>query len=178
MLDLETMGTASNSAIIAIGACYFDTVTGELGDEFYREVNLKSANDCGGVIDPSTVIWWMNQSDDARNKFAKNNKAGHIMTVLAELSTWFKDGSIVWGNGSSFDNTILRNAYERSSLNAPWEFWNDRDVRTIVDLGLSVGVRRDQFIFDGVAHYALDDAKHQVKYVSAIHRKLLMMGRD
>ena len=42
MLDLETMGTKSNSAIISIGAVEFDILTGKTGREFYRNVSLQS----------------------------------------------------------------------------------------------------------------------------------------
>ena len=60
MLDLETMGNTSDSAIIAIGACYFDPKTGKIEGEFYKEISLESAVKYGGKVDPSTVVWWMN----------------------------------------------------------------------------------------------------------------------
>ena len=42
MLDLETMSTASNAAIVAIGAVEFEPETGKLGREFYCNVSLAS----------------------------------------------------------------------------------------------------------------------------------------
>ncbi len=80
----------------------------------------------------------------------------------------------VWGNGATFDNVILRGAYERAGRICPWEFWNDHDVRTIVTLGSSVGFdpKRDM-PFIGDVHNALADARHQAKYVSAIWQKII-----
>lgn len=171
MLDIETMGTSSNAAIMSIGACYFDPATGEIGGTFHEQVNISS----NGTIDASTVIWWMKQSDDARSKFYNNDKAGHINAVLAEFADFIKPNCQVWGNGVAFDNVIIRNAYEHPSCSddVPWKFWNDRDVRTMVELGKVIGIDpKLDFPFDDVKHDALADAIHQAKYVSAIWQAL------
>lgn len=171
MLDIETMGTSSNAAIMSIGACYFNPATGEIGDTFHEQVDISS----NGQIDASTVIWWMDQDDEARSKFKNNGKAGHINAVLAEFADFVKPNCQVWGNGIAFDNVIIRTACEHPSFprGAPWKFWNDRDVRTMVELGKVIGIdpKRD-FPFEGVKHDALADAIHQAKYVSAIWQAL------
>lgn len=171
MLDIETMGTSTSATIMSIGACYFDPATGEIGDTFHEQVNISS----NGQIDASTVIWWMKQSDDTRSKFYNNDKAPHINAVLAGFVNFVKLDCQVWGNGVAFDNVIIRNAYEHPSCRdtTPWKFWNDRDVRTMVELGKVIGIdpKRD-FPFEGVKHDALADAIHQAKYVSAIWQAL------
>ncbi|MGV4240708.1 3'-5' exoribonuclease domain-containing protein [Citrobacter freundii] len=46
-------------------------------------------------------------------------------------------------------------------------------VRTMVELGKSVGINpRFDIPFEGGMHNALSDARHQVKYVSAIWQRL------
>ncbi|HHB9818735.1 TPA: 3'-5' exonuclease, partial [Salmonella enterica] len=80
----------------------------------------------------------------------------------------------VWGNGATFDNVILRGAYERAGKICPWPFWNDHDVRTLVTLGRSIGFDpKKDMPFIGEQHNALADARHQAKYVSAIWQKLI-----
>ncbi|MCZ8725115.1 3'-5' exoribonuclease, partial [Escherichia albertii] len=65
----------------------------------------------------------------------------------------------VWGNGATFDNVILRGAYERAGQICPWAYWNDHDVRTIVTLGRSIGFDpKMDMPFDGERHNALADA--------------------
>ena len=66
------------------------------------------------------------------------------------------------------------NSYALTGQEAPWQWWNDRDVRTVVEMGKAIGIdpKRDM-PFEGTRHSALDDAIHQVKYVSAIWQKLI-----
>ena len=59
MIDLETLGTKPNSAILSIGAVYFDK--DGLGEEFYANVDLQDSIDSGFDIDASTVYWWLSQ---------------------------------------------------------------------------------------------------------------------
>lgn len=180
MLDLETMGNGSNAAVVAIGAVFFDPFSGTTGAEFYQEVKLTSAAHYGDM-DASTVEWWLQQSDEARALFSKENQANRVVLkdALTEFSEWMNQipeikHRVVWGNGSGFDNVILSNTYKAARMRQPWQHWNDRDVRTIVDLGRvlrGANPKRD-LPFEGVQHNAVDDAKHQVKYVSAIYQAL------
>ncbi|HCB1868427.1 TPA: 3'-5' exoribonuclease [Citrobacter freundii] len=179
MIDLETMGNKPNAPIVSIGAVFFDPQSGELGQEFYTAVNLESAMEQGAVPDGDTILWWLRQSSEARSAICVDD-AMPISSALSELSHFINRHSDnpkylkVWGNGATFDNVILRGAYERAGQVCPWQFWNDHDVRTIVTLGKVVGFdpKRDM-PFDGVAHNALADARHQAKYVSAIWQKLI-----
>ncbi|AAW86525.1 exodeoxyribonuclease VIII [Aliivibrio fischeri ES114] len=175
MLDLETMGNGSEAAIMSIGACYFDIKTGEIGNTFHKQINLESAVESGLVIDASTVLWWMKQSEEARSKFYDNDDAFGIHHVLAEFASFVEPHVKVWGNGATFDNVILKNAYKQClNMDAPWAFYNDMDVRTMVRLGREVGFDpKKDMPFEGVKHDALADAIHQAKYVSAIYQKLI-----
>ena len=174
MLDIETMGTGDNAAIMSIGACYFDPLTGEVGKTFHEQVSLESCVALGMEIDASTVIWWMGQSDEARSKFYSNSKAKSCQRVIAELRCFIDVSAKVWGNGIGFDNVKVNNLTRLTGHEPLWEFWNDRDVRTIVDLGKLIGAdpKRDM-PFDGVKHDALADAIHQAKYTSMIIQNLI-----
>lgn len=176
MLDIETMGNTSNAAIIAIGACYFDPATGEIGETFYSKVNLESSVFAGAKMDPSTVLWWLQQNEGARAEFKGNEKEPHINIVLSQFSAFLaqSNNAMVWGNGIAFDNVIVKAAYDNAMLPPPWKFWNERDVRTMVDLGQQLGFdpKRDM-PFEGDRHNALADAIHQARYVSAIWQRLI-----
>jgi DNA polymerase III epsilon subunit-like protein len=63
MLDLETLGNKSNSAILSIGAVEFDLETGETGREFYQRIDLQSCIDKGLIINGSTFYWWITQNE-------------------------------------------------------------------------------------------------------------------
>lgn len=176
MVDLETLSTRPDAAIIAIGAVYFDMVTGETGAEFYTTVTRTSCENVGMHVCPNTLGWWKKQSAAAQ-AILNDPDAIPIWVALQQL-TWFINNNhhetCVWGNGSGFDNVILSSAFRLNGFPLPWKFWNDRDVRTIVEFCDLLGINpKQQTTFDGVRHNALDDAKHQVKYTSQIIRRLL-----
>lgn len=58
------------------------------------------------------------------------------------------------------------------SENAPWPFWNVRDVRTVVQLAEGLVKKPAAFTKDAVAHNALDDCIFQVGYVSKMWQAL------
>ncbi len=183
MIDLETMGNTPNAPIVAIGAVFFCPTTGELGSEFYAAVDLVSDMNAGAVVDGSTVLWWLKQSSEARAAITVDD-ALPIKKALLELGafavTHSADGGTtsdelkLWGNGATFDNIILSAAFKRCGIRPFWGWYNDRDVRTIVELGRAIGFDpKHDMPFDGVQHSALADAKHQAKYVSAIWQRLV-----
>lgn len=165
MVDLETLGNGSNSAIIALGAVEFDPTTGELGREFYENIDAQSCVDFGLQMDVSTVMWWMQQSDEARAAFKKGGVS--LPVVLAQFEGWLPHDAVVWGNGASFDNVILSNAYRKTHGEQPWKFWNDRCYRTLKTLRPDI-----PFIRGGTHHNALDDAKTQAVHAIAILQAL------
>lgn len=179
MLDLETMGKGSNAAIVSIGAVFFNPLTGELGERFYKRIWLESAAKYG-ELDASTVVWWLGQSDEARDEINHDDSVGlsEAMRGFSEFVFNNTKGSFsdnrVWGNGCTFDNVIIANAYKQLKLQKPWSYAGDMDVRTIVELGrklLNFDPKKDM-PFEGEKHNALADAIHQAKYVSAIYQRL------
>ena len=187
MIDIETMGNKPTAPIVTIGAVFFDPQTGGLGAEFYMAVNLASAMEQGATPDGDTILWWLKQSAEARAAICTDDTK-HIADVLSELSSFISRNADnpsylkVWGNGANFDNVILRSAYDRADQTCPWQFWNDSDVRTMVLLGKELGFDpKRNMPFDGVAHNALADARHQAKirvcnlaeaYSSHQHRRI------
>ncbi|EFC4781653.1 exonuclease [Escherichia coli] len=177
MIDLETMGINSNAPIVVIAAVFFDPQTGEIGPIFYVVISLVDAMDKGATPDGDVIEWWLAQSSEARSAILVNQIP--LDDALLQLREFIDENSgeffvRVWGNGASFDNVILRRSYERQGIPCPWRYCNDRDVRTIVDLGKAIDFdARTAIPFEGVRHNALDDARHQAKQVSAIWQKLI-----
>ena len=177
MLDLETMGNGPCAAIIAVGAVAFDGVS-QRGvrtvhqNKFYEVVSLESAMAAGGVVDASTILWWMEQSESARSAFTGDaaSRAKPLPEVLAAFSRWLNDVSWgypdkvrVWGCGAAFDNVILRSAYRAVHSPAPWKHWNDRCYRTIRELRPDIQLSRI-----GTHHNARDDAESQAIHLMKI----------
>ncbi|ELB6903633.1 3'-5' exoribonuclease [Escherichia coli] len=177
MIDLETMGTNTNAPIVVIGAVFFDPQTGEIGPVFYIVISLTDAMNTGAVPDGGTIEWWLKQSSEARAAILTDQvKLKDALSRFREFINEYSDEKFVqvWGNGATFDNAILRTSYERLDIPCPWRYHNDRDVRTIVELGKTIDFdARTVIPFEGVRHNALDDARHQAKYVTATIQKLI-----
>jgi exodeoxyribonuclease VIII len=173
MVDLETFGTEVGSMIVSIGAVKFDLTTGHMGEEFYININAESCSKYGLVADGGAVNFWLQQPAEAQLALFKSPRVS-LPEGLAEFSKFYGDfrKSNIWGNGCCFDNMLLRAAYKAIGKEEPWGFRNDRDVRTIVQLGKLAGLEKNNQVFEGVKHNALDDAKHQVKYCSAIWKHI------
>ncbi|HBA7073062.1 TPA: exonuclease [Escherichia coli] len=178
-VDLETMGTNPDAPINSIGGRFFDPETGEMGPEFSKTIDAKTG---GGTVDISTIEWWLAQSSEVRSAILVNQiPLDDALLQFREFISEHSDEKFVqvWGNGATFDNAILRRSYERQGIPCPWHYSNDRDVRTIVELGKTIGFdARIAIPFEGVPHNALDDARHQAKQVSAIWQKLIPSQAD
>ncbi|HFO9471069.1 TPA: 3'-5' exoribonuclease [Escherichia coli] len=179
MIDLKTMGKNPDAPIISIGAIFFDPQTGDMGPEFSKTIDLETA---GGVIDRDTIKRWLKQSREAQSAIMTDEIP--LDDALLQLREFIDENSgeffvQVWGNGANFDNTILRRSYERQGIPCPWRYYNDRDIRTIVELGKAIDFdARTAIPFEGERHNALDDARYQAKYVSAIWQKLIPSQAD
>ncbi|HGW5745649.1 TPA: 3'-5' exoribonuclease, partial [Escherichia coli] len=179
MIDLETMGKNPDAPINSLAGKFFDPATGEMGPEFSKTIDLETA---GGVIDRDTIKWWLKQSREAQSAILTDEIP--LDDALLQLREFIDEnfGEFfvqVWGNGANFDNVILRRSYERQEIPCPWRYTNDRDVRTIVALGLVMDFdARSVITFEGERHNALHDARYQAKYVSAIWQKLFPNQAD
>ena len=168
MLDIETMGNESFSSILSIGALEFDINTGKTGKEFYVNVDLQSCIDAGLIVNASTIMWWMRRSDQARKDLTENSTLP-LAQALLEFSEFCNKDYEIWGNSARFDCGILQNAYNKLSLNIPWDFRKERCVRTLVSFNPSI---KENFSFKGTAHNALADCYFQVGYCSKIWSSL------
>lgn len=105
----------------------------------------------------------------------------HIKEVYCVVyANQYNKGNIyVWGNGALADNKWITQAYKACNMNVPWHFSNDRDVRTLVDMGqrLIVGYDPKKIIFKGEQHNALADCHHQIGYVCDIYKKLQTLNK-
>jgi hypothetical protein len=173
MIDLETLGTSQSAAIAAIGAVEFNPRGGELGPAFYCHVDIEDAVAAGLKIEPNTVKWWLRQGEEARAELALPRRPLPLSQALQRLAIFLagndntvdtKGELVVWAKGTSFDCAILRTAYDLVGSELPWHYWNERCYRTIARLVPAIAEPE----FDGVAHNALEDAKHQAQHLQMI----------
>lgn len=170
MIDLETLGTYVDAPIISIGAQAFDLEKGILTDTFYMALDVKDQLDTKKrFMSSDTFKWWLSQSAGAKGVFRENATPTEV--ALQTLAGWILGlaGSkaqstrkiCVWGNGSSFDITLMETLFVDYGVKCPWMYYKVMDLRTFKRLiagGASIEV-------EGTAHNALDDARAQAQYV-------------
>ncbi len=166
MLDLETLGNGENKCVIQIGACYFDRLSGEIGQTFKRNVDAISAVAAGFELDAKTVYWWLAQSDHARNSILAEPRLP-IAQAFTELNEFLAPATQIWSH-ATFDFVTIMETYRKLRIEPLFGYRTARDIRTLMDLN-KIKVDRER---TGVHHDALDDCFHQVKYCVDAFRKL------
>lgn len=159
MIDLETMSTAHDAAIVQIGAC---TLDGE--KRFLCNVSLQSSTNAGLRVDGGTVEWWLTQSDEARASLRENRVS--LVNALERFNVWVFNLRAplteIWSFPASFDLVILANAYRACAAKAPWGHRQPRCAHTL--LSLCPTVERS---IPECKHNALSDALAQAADVLA-----------
>lgn len=166
MVDLETLSTRANSTIVSIGATKFK-LDGQPEQEFYINVDAASCKAKGLHISKDTVAWWQKQKPEALKALMIDPV--DIEDALEAFTQFIgNDQVMIWGNGASFDVTILEEAYEACGIsNYPWKHWNIMCFRTVMNL---MGIRNSDIraADNDLHHHALDDAKSQANTLRKI----------
>lgn len=159
MLDLETLSTAKDAAILQIAAVQFDRTTGETGIEFNVHVRRPT-----GHVDTDTVLWWMQQAQAAPLGRAASTGESEA-EALAQFGEFVRlvAPEALWSHGATFDIVVLGSAYRRAALAQPWSYRIERDTRTLYALAPGGMPRVEQD--PNHVHDALYDCHVQIKQV-------------
>ena len=170
MVDIETLSTEPNAAILTIGCTIFDPRGFDTEDTIKAEgrclnigpITIESNEQVGRHISGSTVTWWFGQ-EDAAIKALVNGERINLNNALYQM--WqFVDKyptklNFVVANSPNFDCTILETACRSVGQPWPFKFWQYLDLRTVKQLAYPDGDCPK--IGVGVAHNAMDDAIRQ-----------------
>lgn len=184
MIDLETYSTKANAVIACVGVVVFNRKEGIISCSSLPMVHIDDA----GVleehlhVDAKTMDWWKTLPVSAHYQYgfrvvgseekSTMSSSSYLFKVIAQMSSqlrrlrdMFIDHNVkwVWGNGASFDLTILRETHTVLGEKAPWSYKDERCWRTMKDIMF----KHDELEFEGTPHIAVDDARHQVKRLLA-----------
>lgn len=167
MMDIETTGVHPGCRVLSIGLVEFD----EKGTIDSLLVHPK-LSDQVGVDDGNTIGWWDTQSAEAKSVFADNHILGESVEYVYKRIKTFIDDLVdarkslsqgldkvdvcIWGNGATFDNSIVQHMFYAKGLPIPWNTFGDRCYRTAINM-----LGRPSLQRSGVHHNALDDAMYQ-----------------
>lgn len=164
MLDIETLSSDNHAVVTAVGLALFDSEKVVTGKAWYLDYESDK-----GHIDPRTVRWWMAQGAAIRdvNLGGKDNPFKAAQEIITFLNA--KGGTQVWANAPQFDCVIMRNWFKRLALPCAWHFRDERDCRTMFEIGRTLGAKVP---IKSNGHDALADAEWQAQYVLAIENKI------
>jgi 3' exoribonuclease, RNase T-like len=160
--DIETLGTAAGSVVLAIGA---STTCGRY--TFYANLDRFHQQDRGATVSQSTIDWWATQDPRAQEKLLVDVQDPR--EALRDLTDWLKHVGFetVWGWGANFDIVLIERLYALYDMPHPWKHWAVRCGRTLCALADVQPVR-----VAGSHHTADEDAKRQGDAIVAAAAKL------
>ena len=172
MIDIETLDTRPTAVILSIAALAFDRSE---EDPFLIPFNIQidsldQAASYQRTIDPATEMWWEQQSDEVKD--ATFNGQITLRHALHKLTFFIRNNADIdtvriWAKSPSFDLVILKNALDYFQYNTPWQYTNERDVRTyIADRPEAKGLPRN----NEKKHIAINDAAYQMHQISTEYK--------
>jgi len=137
MIDWETMSTHTNAQLLQLGMCFFDA---DDESEQYASSEFKLDQteqvEAGRHASKGTIAFWEGEDQI----LLENLKSGTYTMEAGSMlfRNTYKEfaapGCRVWGNGSSFDETLLRSMLEQTdNPHTPYAFWKVRDMRTMLE---------------------------------------------
>ncbi len=170
MIDIETLSTRYDAAIISIAAVRFNIKTKQYARPFfYEEIDHVSLTDFHQ--DPKTLAWW------ARQEKSPPNGSCTIQEALMKLIAFVNEHppTRVWAKSPSFDCDLIKYAccntlkYACSQFDLEWPipFWKERDVRTLMD----IANLPNNFT---ATHSAVEDCISQIRSVTDSFNAILL----
>lgn len=172
MIDIETLSSQPDAAIIAIGICIFDEE--EILD--HQEI-LIDPQLAPGHRDPKTIDWWNEQEQGTRQRMMSGTvKPWDACLGIIDFFDQNPGVKTMWANPPSFDIIILRYLFRLYDRPFPIHYTGERDFRTIKKMAEEVGVDYSEpYDERRFAHDAVDDAITQARALQIMLRDLALL---
>lgn len=171
MIDVETLGQRSNAVAwqVAMIPWLLADPDADAGQPLHSYLGIEPQQQLipARKIDASTLLYWMEQSDEARAtmKLSDSTDFVELEAYMRHFISRFEritDGHEyeVWTRGN-FDLPIIESLLEQLGMKAPWHFRSTRDLRTLMEVaGVDWKTIPEPHGF--IKHNALWDCKFQI----------------
>jgi hypothetical protein len=154
--DIETLDTAETAVIYQVGIVAFN------GTEILEKTEMNLCIDeqlaLGRTVDADTLLFHCNNIEGLRNSLKSSNRCiEHVYLKLKEVIAEY-DVTNVWSKGN-FDFNLLKHLFQSKNLKAPWTFWQERELRTLMK---ECNVEKSKI----VAHTGLQDCIDQINQLN------------
>jgi hypothetical protein len=181
MLDLETLSSEGDAAIVSIGCFEFDLTKVlsynpaiQMGDYpkerfFQRNIRIDSALKYG-TVSGSTLEWWFKLPERAR--LAVLDEPVTLERALQDLSIWWPKDAQMWSH-ATFDAPIIQRAYRVArDSRPPWHYRDTKDLRTLSRLAGPPGEEEDYPDIGELDHVAYADAWQQAVAATRMYARI------
>jgi len=175
IIDLETLGLASDCVVLSLGATVFTFETDRPNDYgqyvldgFYVKFDARDqVARWKRTMDDDTIEWWRGQPEDARAVTRPSPVDVPLLEGMDQFNTWIRQSgynwkdSFVWSRGTYFDFPKLEHIYKQIGIKPGYNGWKIRDTKTYCDVltGGNSGVYRPKTTpTEFIKHHALHDA--------------------
>lgn len=188
MIDIETLDVCRKAIVLQVGLVIWNTnpESDESTEVLYAKnfnLEIDSQIEEKRTMQFSTLKFWMEQSDAARDSVMTNDAQsgygdeipptsrwmpGMFFTALKRLEQTYSPAR--WYAKGSFDFNILESLAEdfRWKGELPWNFRTKRDLRSVLDFSYDAkNLKRDD-----VAHTGMDDARHQIRQLMMVRKAI------
>lgn len=144
------------------------------GEELFFKV--KSQTEYGRKPTQGTIDWWKKQPQEAQDRVFKNPNKIDLSELIPKFNEYCRKKGVnkdtkVMLRGPDFDHTIMASIYKHFDNTLPYNHWNLRDVRTILDVivGSSYIYKFNDYCSEKyglIAHDALHDCARDILQVA------------
>lgn len=137
MIDLETLSTRANAAILEVGYAVFETQGNGINESGVWKLSLQDQLHMGSsdqrAVDGDTLAWWVMQEEAARMNAFRSLPRIPPLSFLHEFQERIQWHNIqgVWSHGLGFDVPIVEDLHRQYQKLVPWHYKTPRDTRTL-----------------------------------------------
>ena len=177
MIDIETLSTNNDAAIIAIGVAVFNRI--EIVDSHLWLIDPIWAI---GHRDQRTFDEFWNDREKVSDEVQARMFSGYLKPweAVDQYRQFMEMYNLqgVWANPPQFDIVIMRSLFDALELPCPIHWRDERDCRTLFRMARSLGVDLQSAYEGREAHDAQHDAIAQARAIQIIWDRLYQPGQD
>lgn len=181
MIDVESLDLGPRPVITQIAMLGYDLQEDELLDDRhvqYYPIEPQQRIIPARTISASTIVWWMNQSDEARERFKYStetefedlaSRLRNLITVFNQLTDYGKTNYEVVAKGPQFDIVAIETLLVECGLSVPWNYQRVVDLRTMLTRA-GINPKNVAKPAGCIPHVAFWDARWQISQYLAASR--------
>jgi 3' exoribonuclease, RNase T-like len=188
MVDIESLDTGPNSVILqmafaAAESADPDKIISEYSVSLPVNPQTTKKLHLQRTINMDTILWWMDQSREAR-ALLRDNEGDDVDELFALTRSFLKrvarcidanpNNYEIWARGPQFDIVNIEGLADQVGESVPWSYNTVRDLRSFMS---TAGISSSNVakLPGQVDHVALDDCRFQLACWSAANTAI---GRD